>query len=51
MSATLAHIWGTRYCCWRSFARNLGHPATDDPKRAQILRQIEALNIACNAED
>ena len=25
--------------------------ATDDPERAQILHQIEALNIAYNAED
>ena len=25
--------------------------ATDDPERGQILRQIEALNIAYNAED
>jgi len=25
--------------------------ATDDPKRDQLLRQIEALNVAYNAED
>jgi hypothetical protein len=25
--------------------------ATDDPERGQLLRQIEALNIAYNAED